>query len=508
MKLIAENNRPFLIKKRSPVALHTKSKHAMICKLIILLLVVNLLGCKKLISIDAPITDINAINVYNSDATASAVLIGIYTKMTSTLRRGGLTSVTLFPALSADELTIIGGTNNSAKEYIPYYLNRLTRSTTGSMDFSVNIYPILYITNSAIEGINSSTGLTPSVKKQLLGEAKFMRAFCHFYLTNLYGDIPLTITTDYTVNAILPRSTKQTVYQQIISDLEDAQGLLTETYVAGNSISATNERIRPNRWVATALLARVYLYKGDWVNAEKQSSLVINNSSLYNLNSLNNVFLRNSTETIWSLQPTLDPTGVPNTEDANLFILPATGPTVSGNYPVYLSNSVVNSFEKGDQRKKNWIDSVVVKEDSITKHTYYYPYKYKINAGNAPVEEYTVVLRLAEQYLIRSEARAQQSNINGASDDLNRIRERSGLPKTTATTKESLLSVILHERQVELFTEWGHRWFDLKRTNKINDVMSIVTPKKGGIWNSNWQLYPFRDLDLASDPNLTQNDGY
>lgn len=465
-------------------------------------------SCKKLISINAPITNINGQNVYQSDITAAAVMSGIYIKMTTTLNRGGLASLTLIPALSADELILYGGSSSRNTVYIPYYLNQLNRSTTGSIDFSLNIYLTIYITNTAINGLTNSSTLTPQVKKQLLGEAKFMRAFCYFYLVNLYGDVPLALTTDYTVTSVLPRTPQKLVYQQIISDLKDAQTLLTDTYVAGNAKSLTQERVRPNKWAATALLARAYLYNEDWDNAEKEASAVINNSALYQLNTINEVFLRNSNETIWSLQPTLDPSIVSNTQDAMLFVLLSTGPTTNSLYPFYLSPNVVNSFEKGDARKTNWVDSVVVKQNSGPSKTYYYSYKYKINTPNAAVEEYTIVLRLAEQYLIRAEARAKLNNLKGAADDLTSIRKRAGLSETTASTKDALLSVVLHERQVELFMEWGHRWFDLKRTKKINDIMSIITPQKGGTWSSNWQLYPFRDVELTRDPNLTQNEGY
>ncbi|MGO4288243.1 RagB/SusD family nutrient uptake outer membrane protein [Chitinophaga sp. RAB17] len=465
-------------------------------------------SCKKSISINAPITSINGKNVYQTDITAAAVMTGIYVKMTSTLHGGGLASLSLVPALSADELILYGGTSSTNKDYIPYYLNLLTRSTTGSMDFSATIYLTIYITNTAINGLINSSTLTPLVKNQLLGEAKFMRSFCYFYLVNLYGDVPLALTTDYTITSVLPRVPKKQVLQQIISDLKDAQTLLTDNYVAGNAKSLTEERVRPNKWAATALLARTYLYDESWDNAEKEATLVINNSSLYHLNTINEVFLRNSNETIWALQPTLNPTNVSNTEDAKLFVLPATGPTINTLYPFYLSQNVIASFEKGDERKTNWTDSVVVKQNNTPPKTYYFPYKYKISAPNAAVEEYTIVLRLAEQYLIRAEARAHLGNLKGGTDDLSLIRARAGLPETPLSTKEALLSAVLHERQVELFMEWGHRWFDLKRTKKINEVMSIVTPQKGGTWNPNWQLYPFRDVELGRDPNLVQNDGY
>jgi len=119
-----------------------------------------------------------------------------------------------------------------------------------------------------------------------------------------------------------------------------------------------------------------------------------------------------------------------------------------------------------------------------------------------------MVLRLAEQYLIRAEARAQQNNVGGAQSDLNTIRTRAGLPNTTANDKTSLLAAIIHERQVELFSEWGHRWLDLKRSGNLDAMMAVVAPAKGATWSSNWQWYPIPSYEIVQDPNLVQNPGY
>ncbi len=139
--------------------------------------------------------------------------------------------------------------------------------------------------------------------------------------------------------------------------------------------------------------------------------------------------------------------------------MPSTGPSDAnffGGHPVYLSHSLLGSFEDNDERKSNWIDSVIVGSD-----TFYYPFKYKIAQFGDPVSEYLMVLRLSEQYLIRAEARANQGNLIGASEDLNLIRIRAGLTNTLAVSQQELISAIMHERQTELFTECGHRWFDL-----------------------------------------------
>ena len=269
------------------------------------------------------------------------------------------------------------------------------------------------------------------------------------------------------------------------------------------------ERVRPTKWAAAALLARVYLYIGDYANAETQATIVTNNSTYYGLLSdLNSVFLRNSKEAIWQLQP-INNAGRSNTGEGILFILPNTGPNTSS-YPVYLSNYIVNSFETGDQRKAKWVGSVTPTPPGT--NTYFYPNKYKIGAVNTTVQEYPMVMRLAELYLIRAEARAQQNNTTGAVADLNAIRLRAGLPDYSGSTAQtSLLSAILHERQVELFTEWGHRWLDLKRTGTLNAVMGApggVCAVKGGSWSINSQLFPIPFSELQKDPNLVQNVGY
>jgi hypothetical protein len=127
---------------------------------------------------------------------------------------------------------------------------------------------------------------------------------------------------------------------------------------------------------------------------------------------------------------------------------------------------------------------------------------------NQPVTEYEVVLRLGEVYLIRAEARAQLGEANSI-NDINFIRKRAGLPSYLgATDKSALLTAILHERRLELFTEWGHRWLDLKRTSRIDAIMNIATPQKGGVWTSGAQYYPIVISELQHDPNLVQNPGY
>jgi len=112
---------------------------------------------------------------------------------------------------------------------------------------------------------------------------------------------------------------------------------------------------------------------------------------------------------------------------------------------------------------------------------------------------------LAEQYLIRAEARAEKNNLNGAIDDLNMIRERAGLsPLLPSSDQSQVLAAVAQERRIELFAEWGHRWLDIKRTKTADQILGPIK----SLWKSTAQLYPIPTLEIQTDPNLKQNPGY
>ena len=367
------------------------------------------------------------------------------------------------------------------------------------------IFQQIHTANAVLEGLSSSTGVTAAEKKQLTGEAKFMRAFLLFYAVNLFGDVPLVTTTDYQANNTISRTPEDLVYQQIIMDLLDAENELPSNFVdpTGN---ITTERVRPNKFTAAALLARVYLYTKNYVGADSAATVVINSPNFALVADLDSIFLANSNEVIWQMQPVR--AGF-NTFDGNVFVL--TSPPGSGSNPVALSAQLLGAFDTTDFRFTHWIGSF---NDSSSNQTYYFPHKYKnyLDDPAIPVTEYLMVLRLAEQYLIRAEAQTQMgvgNGVNGAVADLNVIRNRAGLSNYSGQMDPaSLTQEILHERQLEYFTEWGQRWLDLKRTGTVNSVMSIVTPLKGGNWNPDWALMPIPLSDVKIDPNLTQNNGY
>lgn len=480
-------------------------------------------GCKKLVEIEPSVGSISEDNVFTNNSTAIASVTGIYTAMCNggSVSFTGSSSISFWAGLSADEFTLFKGiTTDRENAYYKNSLSAVDAPVIGSETWSF-LYNLIYRCNAIIEGLThpSALALTPAVRQQLLGEVKFLRAFFYFYLVNMYGDVPVAVNTDPEVNTILSRSSKEQVYQFVVKDLLEAKELLSEGYLNAALSGITSDRLRPTRGAAAALLARTYLYMSEYNNADIQATELITNTVRYDTVALNDVFLKNSKEAIWQLQPTDQ---YFNTRDARLFVITTAGPNSS--QPVYLSSYLLSAFETGDKRSVsgNWVN-----KRTIGTETYYSPFKYKLFAQNTAITpatgtqnmgEYLMVFRLGEQYLIRAEARIKQDKIAEGVNDLNVLRKRArgslpgDLPALSGTlTRDEALAVVLHERQVELFSEWGHRWFDLKRTGNVDAVMTNITPLKsqGTVqWRSFQQLYPIPQTDIDKAPKLTQNNGY
>jgi starch-binding outer membrane protein, SusD/RagB family len=443
-------------------------------------------GCAKFVTIDPPSTQLITATVFTNDATATAAVVGIYSNMmdvTIGLFGGGLT---LDCGLSADEFQNYSFSTDQSE----LATNNLKATNGLIKQLWGQGYQYIYAANAIIEGLSKANGVSTEVSRELEGEAKFIRATSYFYLVNLWGAVPLVLQTSYTINDSMSRTDPSTIYAQIIQDLLDAQGSLLPDYSVGGG-----ERIRPNQSAAGALLARVYLYIHNWQGAIDQSTAIINNTSLYNLQSdLTQVFLADNTEAIWQLQPVTP--GV-NTWEGNYFIL-SNGPS-SSPAQITLSSGLVQSFEPGDNRFLSWINI-----DTTNGQNNYYPFKYKVKTGTTNTE-YETVLRLAELYLIRAEAALNLNNIIAAISDLNIIRERAGLPDLpTSLSQTECINAVAQERRIELFAEWGHRWLDLKRTNQATLVLEPVKSS----WQANDTLYPIAQSEIQNDTKLSQNPGY
>lgn len=441
-------------------------------------------ACKKYVDIPLPQNKLVADLVFANDKTADAAMAGLYSEMNAYNSQFANLIANFMPAFSADEFHYAF----SFGSYDEFKNNSLSPSNTYVNRFWEPVYSYIYHSNAILEGLDRSDNLSASLKDQIRGEALFMRAFCYFYLVNYFGDVPLITTTDIRVNNTMPRTPKAEVWDAIINDLKNAQQLLPDAYPGG-------ERTRANKAVATALLARSYLYTEQWDKAETEAGKIIGNSMYKLLADLSQVFLKNSQEAIWQLQSVNTSTSGVNTWEGFGLV-----PVVAGGRAYYVTdNTFTDEFETGDQRLTNWVGSFV-----LSGVTYHYPYKYKVRTGS-PVKEYSMVLRVAEQYLIRAEARAQQNKLSESLADVDSIRVRAGLdPLPNNLGKEDILLAIEKERRIELFAEWGHRWLDLKRTGR---ALAVLGPKKPDLTEDDL-LYPIPKAAMNTNPNLVQNQGY
>jgi len=451
----------------------------------IVLIAIILQAC-SLITADVPLDKVAGRQVFENADSAVAAVTGIYEGIAATTNIfcGG---ASVYAGIYADELFYTG----LSVPVIEFSNSTLTSgNTTLESIFWSNSYYFIYRANACIEGLAASQVIDKSLRDQLMGEAKFLRALLYFHLIQYFGDVPLVTITDQSFNERMARTPAASIKEAILTDLRDARELLSPVY-------ATRDRARVNKLCATALLARFYLYEKNWSQAAAEATAVIN-SGLYRLVPTDSVFLISSQEALLQIQPVIKRY---HTMDGQLFI-------PSGNIPpnFALTPALIKTFEAGDKRKTSWIASKTVNGIS-----YSYPFKYKKrpeSATDVKLSEYTVLLRLAELYLIRAECNAISGELSAAINDVDAIRQRAGLPLISDThagiNATDLLTIILHERRTEYFAELGHRWMDLKRTGQTDSILQSL--KQG--WKSSAALWPIPATQISLNPVLVQNPGY
>jgi starch-binding outer membrane protein, SusD/RagB family len=445
-------------------------------------------GCTKFVKVEPPKSQLLGELVFTEAGTAEAAMAGIYAQLRegyNSIFTGSSMGMTLYLALYADELISY---DLMQQTHGPnFFKNTLFPDSDDLYTLWGTSYNQIYNVNAMLDGLARSTLLDTAVKAQLTGEALFVRGLVHFCLTNLFGDVPYAKTSDYLVNKSATRMPVKQVYQQVLTDLEMALERLPEDY-------PTAGRVRLNKSVARALMARVYLYDENWERAEELATELIHKGPYIPEQDLSKLFLKESTSTIWAFQPNAP--GY-NTAEAFTYIM-LSSPMPYGRS---MSPSQLNAFESGDLRATEWLGSYIEGTD-----TFHFPYKYKFRSNGGNIDyEYPIVLRIEEQYLIRAEARAHQEMFEEARQDIDVLRSRAGLSNSTAATLDDLLDAILHERQVELFVEYGHRFFDLKRMGKLDEILGAVKPN----WDSHDAMLPIPEKELLANPNLLpQNQGY
>jgi hypothetical protein len=386
----------------------------------------------------------------------------------------------VFADLAADNFIARG----SKAEYREISANNIQASNAYVESLWNTSYEGINLVNNILDGIDGVEGISETEKQNYLAQCYFLRAFHYFNLVRYFGAVPKRIksvsdASPETLN--IPISPESEIYALIINDLQKAK-LVFQGQGRGNSAFASEGAVK-------ALLAKVYLYQKNWNQAVTKANEVIalgyqlemdNYGDIYNEN-------KNSNEIIFQID-------FSNSQDASNLMNDWL--TADGRFEVAAwkdaarTQTIANDFETGDLRK-----DATVRYYIGGKGNDWYCAKY---LDNVTRKDNIIILRLAEMYLIKAEA----LNENGYVADgeafaaLNKIRNRAGLSNLTSTTltnQAQFRLAVEKERNLELAFE-GNRLFDLRRTERINQVV----PDIGTLKEANW-FFPIPQSEIDTN---------
>lgn len=440
-----------------------------------------LVSCEDMVQVE-PVASIDAETAVIDSISVDRSALGVY----STMQSGdyyGLRYL-LYQDAYADNLQH-SGTFTTDAEVSSRTINpsNLQIATTWSV-----IYTAINRANTLIQRVDAVPMLEIN-KNRYRAEMRLLRALCYFDLVKVFGGVPLSLTPTTNIESIknLPRSTEAQVYDQIITDL-----LFAETTL-GNS--ATPIARRPNRasgYTASALLSRVYLQRGDNVNALAKADKVIT-ANVYAIQpSYSTIFSNeNTTESILELDFTIN--------DQN-GLAGASNP-LTGGQKFYLRTAfytlMTTAATNGDRRAQ----FSAGRNPGNTRNRNLKYFRLTSNDDNVPI------IRYAEMFLTRAEARARQGVPAFPADaavisDINVIRNRAGLaPIVLPLTNSEALTEILAQRRIEFAFE-GQRFADLKRYGLAASTLFATADAFRVLWP-----IPFTQITV-SDKILVQNPGY
>jgi tetratricopeptide (TPR) repeat protein len=418
-----------------------------------------------------------------------------------------------------------GSNPNDQKPYVgPYDTFDHSPTQDGLDRWWSSLYQGVKRTNVVIEKV-PAIAMDITLQNRYIAEAKFIRGLLYFDLVRAWGDVPLVLTTTPPVK--LPRTSADSIYNQIIKDLSDAIEFLPEKsqYSAGDAGRAT-------KGAAKSLLAKVYLFRHNFVDAEALLQEVVN-SGQYDLESLfvnaNSVAGNNGIESVFEIGALQ----VEGEENGGNQYSNTQGVRGSPNRGWGFNRPTIDlreSFELGDPRLKGTIidlgdtldteDSIVVilgdgttpdvTTDESGNIIEVECYNRKVWVpGTSTITQYghhRRILRYADVLLMYAEALNENGKPDQALTYLNMVRERarqgnnSILPDIITTDPSLLSDAIMLERRHELAME-GHRFYDLVRTGRAPAVLGPL-----GFVTGKHELLPVpqNEIDI-SQGTLTQN---
>jgi len=454
--------------------------HKFIYILIALLILHLTVSCEKLLDVDIPENQIPRNDVFETVQTANAALAELYAGLWNNSPLAG-DQTGKFLGSYTDDLTYYG--SNSTTGLWDIYQNQQIDNNPTISTYWASSYKLIYVANSILEGAEKSVALPENERQRIRGEALLVRSILYYYLQQIFGDIPIVTSTNYQINQSLPKTQSTEILVHLENDVKSSISLLSDNY-------RSTERIIPNRKVAQLMLAKIYLLQKRWIEAENLLQDITQNTLYQFENDITKVFLKSGSHILWQLKPKNSGDA---TKEISTYYFTNAAPTGYA-----LSQNLLNIFTIEDKRKSQWIAAV-----TVGANTWYRADKYKNRTNN--INEYSIVFRLEEVYLLLAEALTQQDKLSEAVPFVNQTRLRSNLaPLTLPLNKQSLLNEILLENRKEFFTEMGHRFLDLKRNDRLSD---LLTAKPN--WKNYHQVWPLPQKELLLNPNMNpQNTGY
>lgn len=440
-----------------------------------ILLLVTLSACSKFLEVNPKDTIPDDVAITDK-ASAQAALRGVYRGLASDGYYGN--SFQSIGYLSGDNIQWTGS-QSIVQQFIEHKV-KADNATVAAV--WVAIYATINKANNVIAKVPElqDASLTTAERNQLVGEASFIRALAYFDLARTWGgvQIVLTPTTSSADKKGIKRSTLAQTYAQVLADLTAAEPLL--------ALPTVQNPVRANKETVWALRARFHLYQKEWELAESNAAKVISNTTNYQLLKPFNSFFTPASavatkESVFELS--YSPTYT--SAHRNQWQPPANGGTrqiAPNNAVIALLNDPLVGGTRSTQLAKT--------SAGLWYSNLYY---------RSPATDPAYLIRIAELYLIRAEARANLEKLTEAKQDLDAVRDRAGLTGSPAATKADLLLAIENERRVEFVFE-PHRWFDLIRTNRAATVLNLTDAKR--------YVLPIPANELTIDPALEPNDGY
>lgn len=349
-----------------------------------------------------------------------------------------------------------------------------------------------------------------ALKDRILGEALFLRAYYYFLLAQVFGDVPLLTEVLPPDELKVPQTPIADIYDQIISDCEEAAGLLPVQHSGDDTGRAT-------RGAAYALAAKTQLYRENWEGVLDYVQRIKDLNTYALVPDYGDNFRKgtqNNSESVWEIQHANLELGVGN------FLNQWWSSRKYGEGYGFaeVTQEFLDAFEPGDPRRPF---NVAINNDPYFELIYkpsfsstgYGPVKYlqsdSVVTQKADGDINYGAIRYAEVLLWEAEALAELGRVQEAQAPLEEVRARARamsddpektLPPITTADQQEMIEHIRHERRVELGFEM-HRFFDLVRWDIAGQVLEGFQPGKH-------ERFPLPQIELDLNPQLTQNPGY